>query len=327
MTGSMTAGMVAETTGAPVAEACFRAIGVDCRILATREAVLPAARELAQARLAQLDTVASRFRPDSEVMRLSVAPAAPGTRTVTVPASPLLCDLVEDALWAAEVTGGVVDPTLGRAMEAAGYDADLAVVRARTTVGGRTAVAAPSTLADLRVDRAAGTLTTAAGALLDLGATAKATTADRIAGDLAARCPGGFLVDLGGDIAVSGQPPAGGWVIAAGAEAAATDRIGITTQGVATSGTDRRRWYVDGDLRHHLLDPGTGQPVAHTWHQVTCVGASALEANTASTAACVLADRAVGWLTERGIPARLVTDDGVVVRSPGWPRPQQGRAS
>lgn len=306
------------------ATASFRAIGVDCRIIATRVAQLPAARELAQTRLRELDAVASRFRPDSEVVRLAQAPAATASTAVTVPVSPLLRSLIEDALWAAEATGGLVDPTLGRAMESNGYDADLAEVLARPAGThsaapaheGVLAVAAPSTLPRLSVDAGAGTVTFAAGTLLDLGATAKAATADRLARELAGRALGGFLVDLGGDIAVAGPPPTGGWVISAD-----DTRVTITTQGVATSGTDRRRWYVDGVSRHHLLDPSTGRPVPRTWQRVTCVAASALEANTASTAACVLGAGAPDWLAARGIPARLVPEQGEVVRTPGWPRP------
>lgn len=312
-----------------IESARFRAIGVDCQIATTRADVLAAARGLAQARLVQLDTVASRFRPDSEIKQLAAMKAPVGRTTVTAPASVLLRSLVHEALWAANVSDGLVDPTLGRALEATGYNTDLAEVLARTAADGSTqpdtVTTGPparrvSSLGDLRVDQVAGTVTIAAGALIDLGATAKASVADRIARDLAERWPGGFLVDLGGDIAVAGPPPIGGWVISIEEEACRdADRISITTQAVTTSCTDRRRWYVEGTLRHHLLDPATGLPVPHTWRRVTCVGASALEANTASTAACVLGDAAVSWLTTRGIPARLVPEHGEVVCTPGWP--------
>jgi len=304
------------------ASARFRAIGVDCQVVATHDIALASACRLAESRLARLGAVASRFRSDSEVVRLARLGAPAGSRTVTAPASRLLLSLVDDALWAADVTGGLVDPTLGRAMESIGYDADLAEVLARPVRDGspsRVAEAPRSTLGDVRIDLMACTITIAAGSLIDLGATAKASMADRIARELARHSGGGFLVDLGGDIAVAGQPPPGGWVISTDDDDSTAHRIGITTQGVATSGTDRRRWHVDGTLRHHLLDPVTCQPVSRTWRRVTCVGATALEANTASTAACVLADAAVDWLTERGIPARLVPERGAVVCTTGWP--------
>lgn len=306
----------------------FRAIGVECRIVATRASALPAAREMAEARLRELDAAASRFRPDSEVLQLTRIPPTTSFGTATASVSPLLRSLIEDALWAADATDGLVDPTLGRAMEANGYDADLADVLARPAPSESVApvAAPPSTLHSLSVDAAAGTLTFAAGTLLDLGATAKAAMADRLAREVARHAAGGFLVDLGGDIAIAGPTPTDGWVIST--EAPPTDaRISITTQGVATSGTDRRRWYADGVSRHHLLDPATGRPVPDAWRRVTCVAASALEANTASTAACVLGAVAPDWLTARGIPAQLVSEQGEVLHTPGWPARSIGRAS
>lgn len=315
-----------------IGSVAFRAIGVDCQLVATDRTALPAARRLTDARLGDLDAVASRFRPDSEVMRLAALPAGNTDETVTARATPLLRSLLDGALWAADVTAGLVDPTLGRAMECNGYDADLAVVLARAAADEPTRRVGPnshpgpaSTLPQLRVDDAAGTITMAAGALLDLGATAKAATADRLAGELAQTLPGGFLVNLGGDIAVAGDAPAGGWVIAADDENPEDARISITCQGVATSGTNRRRWEAGGVTRHHLLDPATGYPVQRTWLQVSCVGASALEANAATTAACVLGDDATGWLTERRIPARLVSATGDVSYTPGWPRSTSSR--
>lgn len=300
----------------------FRAIGVDCRIVATDAATLADARELAGRRLAQLDMVASRFRPDSEVRRLAAQPGPVGRGIVTAPATPLLLSLLEDALWAAAVTDGLVDPTLGRAMAANGYDADLAEVLTRPSVEndhGTTPSTPGSSLPDVRINPAASTVSIAAGTLLDLGATAKATTADRIARELAAGAGTGFLVDLGGDLAVAGRPPSGGWVIETDDTASRDSRITITEHGVATSGTDRRRWEHHGVTKHHLLDPATGRPVRRTWRRVTCVAASALEANTATTAACVLGEAAVDWLCHRRIPARLVPEEGAIRVTPLWP--------
>ncbi|UIJ35502.1 FAD:protein FMN transferase [Allobranchiibius sp. GilTou73] len=311
----------------------FRAIGVDCRIVATRPDELPSARLMLDRAIADLDAVASRFRPDSEVSVLSVAPAAGAAGTVTLPASPLLLSLLDDALWAADVTDGLVDPTLGAAMERIGYDADFAEVLARTAAdspasvgGGRSGRASTpgprSTLSELTLDHRAGTVTVAAGTLIDLGATGKASMADRVADDLARTLTGGFLVDLGGDIAVAGPPPGGGWAIAVEDEdGTVPQRISVTTQGVATSGTDRRHWQLPDGPHHHLIDPRTARSVPHTWRRVTCVAASALEANTATTASCVLGGAAVAWLTERAIPARLVGQSGEASCTPGWPMP------
>ena len=76
--------------------------------------------ELARVRalFEERDAVFSRFRPDSELNRVNAAEAPL--------VSPLFARMVEAALRARETTGGLVDPTLGAALEAAGYDRDFA---------------------------------------------------------------------------------------------------------------------------------------------------------------------------------------------------------
>ena len=81
-----------------------------------------------------IDATCSRFRPDSDLSRAS---AAAGT---WVEVDPLLVQAVDAALVAARSTDGLVDPTLGRALVALGYDRDLDLVRADSyaVVGGPT---------------------------------------------------------------------------------------------------------------------------------------------------------------------------------------------
>jgi thiamine biosynthesis lipoprotein len=69
---------------------------------------------------------------------------------------------------------------------------------------------------------------------------------------------------------------------------------------------------------HHVLDPCTGEPVPSVWRTVTVAARSCLEANTASTAALVLGERAPAWLERRGLPARLVRPDGTQTGTCGW---------
>ncbi|MBD3785086.1 MAG: FAD:protein FMN transferase, partial [Micrococcales bacterium] len=51
---------------------------------------------------------------------------------------------------------------------------------------------------------------------------------------------------------------------------------------------------------------------------VTALGHTAAAANTASTAAVVLGEQALAWLTDRGVAARLVAHDGRVATTPAW---------
>ena len=70
-----------------------------------------------RALFAQRDAVFSRFRPESELN-----PSTPAAAACLV--TPLFARMVEAALRAREQTDGLVDPTLGAALEGAGYDRD-----------------------------------------------------------------------------------------------------------------------------------------------------------------------------------------------------------
>jgi len=61
------------------------------------------------------------------------------------------------------------------------------------------------------MDPGSRTVTVPIGVHVDLGATAKALAADRSSRRIARALDCGALVNLGGDVAVSGSSPTGGW--------------------------------------------------------------------------------------------------------------------
>jgi thiamine biosynthesis lipoprotein len=274
-----------------------------------------AARRAVEFLLGEVDLACSRFREDSEVSALNRA----GGRWSA--AGQLLLEALDAALWAAAATGGAVDPTVGRALRVAGYDRDFAAIRAcaepvlrlEPVPGWRT----------VELDRRGGRVRLAPGVEVDLGSTAKALAADRAA--VAARAASGAagaLVSLGGDIAVAGRAPDGGWpvlVVENDAVPLEGEVVVISDGGVATSSTRVRRWTRGGVEQHHIIDPATGAPVRGPWRTATVAGATCLDANTAATAAIVKGEGAVAWLDERGLPARLVGEDGAVLAVGGWP--------
>ncbi|OPX13473.1 FAD:protein FMN transferase, partial [Gordonia sp. i37] len=120
--------------GPAVYATSLRAIGTDVRVVVTEPAALPQARELLVVALAELDLAASRFRPDSELSRtnrLAGTTAGGGREQLTVTVSPELAELLTVALRVENLTDGLVTPATGAALVAAGYDADLDVVRRR----------------------------------------------------------------------------------------------------------------------------------------------------------------------------------------------------
>ena len=278
---------------------------------------LAAAERAVVGELAAMDAAASRFRPDSE---LSAVNRSPG-RAHQV--SPLLAVAVRTALDAARLTDGLVDPTLGGDLAALGYDRDIDDLR-RTSPqpapADRRPVTGPGERPTWRGVRLAGRLLSVPhGVSLDLGATAKAVTADRAVAAAGRATGGPVLVSIGGDLAAVGGL---GWDVqlTETPQDVAGESLRTYDGGIATSSTRARRWTVEGTERHHLLDPRTGRPADGPWRTVTVAARTCAAANTASTAAVVLGAEAPAWLEARGLPARLVAQDGGVLRVAGWTR-------
>jgi thiamine biosynthesis lipoprotein ApbE len=322
---SVTSTLGTQTSGQPC-WANWSAIGTAIRIVVTDPTQLDAARAMLEDDLAVLDAACSRFRADSELIQLEASAGKP-TRV-----SPVLAGAVSAALRGARLTDGDVDPTLGHAMEAIGYDRDFVLVQAqegRPQRGKvRVRVSRVPSWRQIELNEGDGLLTVPVGVRLDLGATAKAWAADQCAHRIARTLGCAVLVSLGGDIAVAGEVPPGGWSIrvqdVTGDPLEPTQGpvgvIAIRQGGLATSSTTARRWKRGGDLMHHILDPRTGRPAESIWRTVSVAAASALDANIASTAAVIRGHRATGWLAKLGLPARLVAVDGSVKTVAGWPQ-------
>src|SRR5579859_2490587 len=152
----------------------FPVFGTTAVLVVTDEAALADARSIADAELAAVDRACSRFRPDSELSRLN---QSSGELT---PVSELFAALIAEALRAAELTGGDVDPTCGQALVSAGYDRDFAELATGADAAARPAGPVPG-WRSVRLDETGPAVRLDRGAQLDLGSTAKAWAADHAA--------------------------------------------------------------------------------------------------------------------------------------------------
>lgn len=312
-------------TEAAVAVAVRDALGTDVRVALWPPDGLAVALDAVDVELSRLDQQASRFRADSEISRIHRSSG----RVYRV--SRGLAEAVGVALAAARWTGGMTDPTVGSALAALGYDCDFASVGPEAPGS----LPVPGPVPGWRSVELRGLLLRLpAGTCLDLGATGKGLGADRAAA--AARRAsgrGGVLVSLGGDIAVAGQPPAGGWpvAIAESSQAGLHDLAGLPVAvpaaqvvrlaagALATSSVTCRQWRRGGQRMHHIIDPRTGYPATGPWRTVSVAAASCAIANAAATAAIVAGPDAPAWLAGTGLPARLVGHDGTARLLGGWP--------
>ena len=295
----------------------FPALGTTAVVAVAEPRAADAAVTAAEQEISAIDRACSRFRADSE---LSLLNARVGT---TTPVSSLLLEAMEVALRAARQSDGRVDPTVGGAMRVLGYDRDF---RSVEKIGGPVVVSVGPVRGWrlVAVDRHRSTVSIPAGVELDLGATAKALCADRAAAAAFEGTNTGVLVSLGGDMAVAGPSPDGGWTVLVTDDHAAPldapgQQVAIRSGGLATSGVTVRHWARGERQLHHLVDPATGLPAEACWRTVTVTAHTCVDANTASTAAVILGQDAPAWLAGQGLPARLVALDGTVTTVSGWP--------
>ncbi|MCD9874815.1 FAD:protein FMN transferase [Streptomyces guryensis] len=112
------------TTRAPApAQTVFPALGTTAALLVTDPSALLVATAALRAELTAVDLTCSRFRPDSELSRVNLGAGS----SMTV--SGYFAEALRAALRAARITDGAVDPTVGGAVIALGYDCTFASVR------------------------------------------------------------------------------------------------------------------------------------------------------------------------------------------------------
>ncbi len=242
-----------------------------------------------EAQLATVDRLMSTWRPDSEVSRFnehrSLAP---------FPLSPATLSVLRLARQVSEATDGAFDVTVGPLVAAWGFGArgrapgggpDPAEIRRlREQVGFRLVDLAPARgVARKRHPEVA----------CDLSGVAKGFVVDEIARALGDLGWSDFLVEVGGEVRVSGQR-AGGESWRVGIERPDPSGrvvhaiVSLEDLAMATSG-DYRSFYRDGDrIRSHIVDPRSGHPVEHGLASVSVVHREAALADAWATALLVL---------------------------------------
>lgn len=302
-----------------------RALGTSMVVAVSHPRAAATAAAAARRVVEAVDLAASRFRSDSELAALH------RLRGREVVVSELLVTLLRAALRAARLSDGLVDPTVGAAVRAAGYDADFASV---PPVSGPVALVAHPAPGWERIhlDDGSRRVFIPADVEIDLGATAKALAADLAAEAAAGEAGCGVLVSLGGDMAAAGEAPVDGWRVQLSEDSqarpdAGAEAVVIRSGGLATSSTTVRRWVRGTVSLHHIIDPRSGLPADGPWRTVSVAAGACVDANTASTAAIVRGAAALAWLAGQRLPARLVDASGRVVRCAGWPAPGAAHAA
>ncbi|WP_347125198.1 FAD:protein FMN transferase [Microbacterium sp. SY138] len=272
----------------------FEAIGTQWEI-ETTEPLPESARAAVMAEIDRFDREWSRFRADSEVVRLG----REGGGFASADARPML-----DAYRGlSAATGGAVNPLVADSLDALGYDAEYSLVPGEP-------VRAPADW-EQDVSWTDTDVAASAPALIDVGALGKGRLVDLVAAVLAA-VPGDLVVDAGGDIRVRGS----GVRIGLEHPYDPTKAIGVVDvhdQALCASAINRRAW---GSGLHHVLDARTGMPV-RTWAATWAWAPEAMTADAVATA--LFFDGGVELAAMWNVEWVRMSTDGRVQRSPGCP--------
>ena len=305
-----------EQTPSGMSRYSFAAMGTTVTVLAPVEHGARAAA-VALALFHEWEQTLSRFLPESELSRLNARAGEP------VEVSPLLWTVLTAALQAARATDGRYDPTLLRHMLRIGYD------RTFTEIRGGALEPSPSAEQTrlggdwrrIQVDALRRRVVLPAGAGLDFGGIAKGMAVDAALDQLRARGLTPALVNAGGDLAVAGQPPdQPDWPIAI------PDRdrhwtIPLRNGAIATSTVTKRNWRQGDMVRHHLIDPTTGEPAQSDLLSVTAVAPSCRQAEVGAKVALLLGAQAGGrFLETHGLAGLLIPATGSYLTAGPWPR-------
>jgi thiamine biosynthesis lipoprotein len=234
-----------------------------------------------------IDNRLSRFKPDSELCALNADPGE------TVEVSTLMARFVDAAVEIAQLSDGLIDPTLIEDLEDIGYRESLAgVTGAPLAEALAQSPAATPALPDpaarwmeVSVDLDARTVTRPPGIRLDSGGCGKGLAADLVAGIFSQLLAPGtaYIVDCGGDMRLGElDPQSDAYEIRVDPRPAAPAPLELTLRSgaIATSGIGNRIWRTEDGIAHHLIDPGTGKPAWTGVASATALGPTALIAES-----------------------------------------------
>ncbi|MCW8194055.1 FAD:protein FMN transferase [Proteobacteria bacterium 005FR1] len=260
--------------------------------------------------LAEVNQSMSTYLPESELSQLKTAPVGEW-----IPVSPMLAEVIAEAQSISDLSGGAFDVSVGPLVELWGFGpvdtgdqvpSEEALSEVRKQVGYQ--------YLQLRSDPPA--IKKTRDISIDLSAIAKGFGADYVGRRLSAMGFENYLVEIGGDLLVSGRNAAGEpWRI--GVEKPAFERKGVqqaivvVDAGVATSGDYRNFFRQNGQIYSHIIDPRLGRPVQQDLASVTVIAESAARADGLATAFTVMgADEALSLAEEHDIPLYMIVRRG-----------------
>ncbi|AWL10961.1 FAD:protein FMN transferase [Saliniradius amylolyticus] len=258
--------------------------------------------------LVEVNRQMSTYDPDSELSQFNRMQAA---QAFAFSSGAMM--VLEEAKRLGKLTGGVLDVTVGPLVNLWGFgpngrpeqvptQQDIERVRQRTGLD----------LLELESNQA---IKRHPELYVDLSTIAKGYGVDVVAELLERRDIYNYLVEIGGEMRLSGhkhhQQP---WRVAiekpVSEERAVAQIISVGDNAVATSGDYRNYYEQDGVRYSHIIDPLTARPIQHNLVSVTVVHPSAMTADGLATAINVMGlERGLAFAREQNLPVFLISKE------------------
>ena len=260
----------------------------------------PAPADLAERIDAALDVVdlsMSTYKSESELSQFNRLPVAE-----EVAASPELWTVLQTSRQIWQQSAGAFDPSVGPLVDLWGFGPQITNDRIPEDNGIAQALANMG-YQHLILNSDEQTISKALPLSLDLSAVAKGYAVDQVADLLEMLALPDYLVEVGGEMRVSGRNPKGQpWRIAIETPDAMGQVDNVITResaAVATSGDYRNYFEKDGKRYSHSIDPRTGRPIEHRLASVTVVADRCIDADAWATAFLVMGDEAALEIANR----------------------------
>jgi FAD:protein FMN transferase len=294
----------------------FRAMGTDVQItilpsdsddnLATEEAI-----KQAQARISELEARLSRFQSDSEITKINNHPS----RWIEVHKETI--EVLRLATEAFVRTNRIYNPCLGGIMEQIGYAKTFEKINSHSD-------AVPlvhhvpfvlPTHCPFELDIQHAKVQLAPGCKIDLGGIAKGWIVEQAATEIGKFGFTNFICNAGGDMVCRGKNGNVPWCIAIAnpfVPEKGLFNLDVTNSAVATSGTYRRKWSINGLPFHHIIDPFLGRPVETDVVSCTVIDNRLVDAEIMAKVGLILGTKlGVEWLKQQK------TDGWVIIKRTG----------
>ena len=269
----------------------FRAMNTSVMLAAEGEGAI-AGMYVAKTFIDECEQRFSRFLPASELSDLNRSTGD------WIQISDDLMDMLQLSMKYHTETNGIFDPSILSDLKQIGYDRSMDEIRAKgvsvpTRVSNRTSRPA---FHEISFDLANNTVCLPRGMEIDLGGIAKGWIVEK-----AARLLNQYVevcgVGAGGDILFIGHPLDGmDWDVCLEDPRSPTEMLAqlhIRSGAVATSSIMKRTWSQGEKIRHHLIDPRTGEPARTDWLSVTVISPSVITAEVYAKAILIAGEKGV----------------------------------